>query len=674
MIVTIVLLTRLVVCLQAFTVFYVSTNGNDGNKGTSPTDAFRTPKRALSAVEASGTPTKVVFESGTYYVSETLSLSGSASHSTWTAATAATISGNKLVQKWQKYGSNLELVANVPKNTSITQLFVGGSRAQRARLPKCVNGDCQADYSRGFGYENTYQYVKAFKPYGNGFVFSGNDIDSSWPDLKQAEVLAFGSWTASWYHIQSVDRSTHTVYFKEKGEVGKFAWASAKRYIVENIKAGWTDNGEFYNDIANGKLYYRARSQTEYNAILSGKVTVGYPVVPTIFQLQSTQNVTISNLNILHGNDGGIARYHDYFGPSALITLDKSADVELQKLRVGNSGMCGIQIHTVSDVQITRCSVVDVGGDGIQMISSEAVNVLIAQNRVNDTGKIFMKQPAGIRLRGKGGIIAEHNEVQRNSYGGILVGWQRMPISGLPYPTPLLFTVRYNYVHDYGLGILCDFGGVYLSSADNLCFQKGQNHCSLPTYVYQNFITRGRHFQHKNTGYGSNGIYMDEQVASVYMEKNLITHVGATGIYFHCGTNNTATNNIIAYMNEIKTNGYISSCNSGGNPTWPNISHGETFTHNIVYVDEGKLTTDSDYRATHFNYNDYYHTNGKPMEFPGRRTWKQWQQTGNDTNSVVADPLFVDPKSGNFALKSNSPALKLGFQPIDQHQFGPTKQ
>jgi len=51
--------------------------------------------------------------------------------------------------------------------------------------------------------------------------------------------------------------------------------------------------------------------------------------------------------------------------------------------------------------------------------------------------------------------------------------------------------------------------------------------------------------------------------------------------------------------------------------------------------------------------------------------WEAWQMAGADAHSVVADPLFVDPQHGNFALKTESPALKLGFQPIPFDKIGP---
>lgn len=37
---------------------------------------------------------------------------------------------------------------------------------------------------------------------------------------------------------------------------------------------------------------------------------------------------------------------------------------------------------------------------------------------------------------------------------------------------------------------------------------------------------------------------------------------------------------------------------------------------------------------------------------------------GQDEHSVIADPLFADVSSGDFALRPGSPALALGFQPL----------
>ena len=50
---------------------------------------------------------------------------------------------------------------------------------------------------------------------------------------------------------------------------------------------------------------------------------------------------------------------------------------------------------------------------------------------------------------------------------------------------------------------------------------------------------------------------------------------------------------------------------------------------------------------------------------------EEWRKLGYDTNSLIADPLFVDPEHDDYRLRPESPALKLGFQLIDVAQIGP---
>ena len=44
-----------------------------------------------------------------------------------------------------------------------------------------------------------------------------------------------------------------------------------------------------------------------------------------------------------------------------------------------------------------------------------------------------------------------------------------------------------------------------------------------------------------------------------------------------------------------------------------------------------------------------------------------------DLDSIVSDPLFKDPKNGDFTLDPNSPAFSLGFVPIDLSDAGVRK-
>ncbi|MDD3587327.1 MAG: right-handed parallel beta-helix repeat-containing protein [Thermoguttaceae bacterium] len=53
--------------------------------------------------------------------------------------------------------------------------------------------------------------------------------------------------------------------------------------------------------------------------------------------------------------------------------------------------------------------------------------------------------------------------------------------------------------------------------------------------------------------------------------------------------------------------------------------------------------------------------------------WEAWQESGADRHSIVADPLFVNPAGGDWQLKNDSPAMKLGFKQIPFGKIGPYK-
>lgn len=75
--------------------------------------------------------------------------------------------------------------------------------------------------------------------------------------------------------------------------------------------------------------------------------------------------------------------------------------------------------------------------------------------------------------------------------------------------------------------------------------------------------------------------------------------------------------------------------------------------------------------------NVYWSTAVPPgsLQFPptqGPVNWATWQAEGKDGHSLLADPQFVDADGFDFShLQPSSPALALGFQPIDTSNVGP---
>ncbi len=87
----------------------------------------------------------------------------------------------------------------------------------------------------------------------------------------------------------------------------------------------------------------------------------------------------------------------------------------------------------------------------------------------------------------------------------------------------------------------------------------------------------------------------------------------------------------------------------------------------------GKWVDEIDYNLL-FNYEGGF----PPVNFVPRKGEKprqgeslqEWQELGFDHHSVWTDPLFVDPDSGDFRVRADSPALELGFYNFDMDKFG----
>ena len=68
--------------------------------------------------------------------------------------------------------------------------------------------------------------------------------------------------------------------------------------------------------------------------------------------------------------------------------------------------------------------------------------------------------------------------------------------------------------------------------------------------------------------------------------------------------------------------------------------------------------------------NVYWHTGGADRLQFYRRSFADWQALGLDGNSRIADPQFADADAHDFRLQPGSPALELGFQPLDISTVG----
>ena len=69
------------------------------------------------------------------------------------------------------------------------------------------------------------------------------------------------------------------------------------------------------------------------------------------------------------------------------------------------------------------------------------------------------------------------------------------------------------------------------------------------------------------------------------------------------------------------------------------------------------------------DYNCYWDIRSKEIRFADK-SFKEWQKTGKDVHSIIADPLFVNPDAFDFHFKNLSVARKIKFTPFDYSRAG----
>jgi hypothetical protein len=157
------------------------------------------------------------------------------------------------------------------------------------------------------------------------------------------------------------------------------------------------------------------------------------------------------------------------------------------------------------------------------------------------------------------------------------------------------------------------------------------------------------------------GLYNDNSTSLMLLENNLVYNVRDSGYVIGSGKGNILRNNVFVYDDPLMFAMY-----------YPAEKHvAATFEKNIICGSGGKLFSIPpafDDRLQ-FRSNLYWEPSGVPLDFVGKSP-EEWQKLGHDAGSVVADPKFVDPAKHDFRLQPGSPALALGFVPVDYTRAG----
>ena len=644
---------------QPCSAVYVSPSGSDQNPGTKA-KPFATLQRARDAVRAlrqtaPAQAAAIRLMDGTFFLPVPLVLEPADSGTSFEAAPGArpVVSGGRRVTGWRKLDERL-WVAEVPwlkgRAEPFAQLFVNGARRPCARTPN----------------EGAYFYTKRLtlapgEP-GPCLGMTYNKEDAlPWIGQEGVRIVLFHNWVNSYNRAQAVDAEKRRITFARPA--GIFFLGPEVRYYVENSLDALDAPGEWYADREKGLLYYcpaagedLARAEVIAPVLVSSLVTVagdpgrGAFVERLAFRGLSFQH-TDADLSPAYPHS--VQGAHTQRGALFAKGLRASVIEDCTFTRLGEHGL-SLRESCASNA-VRRCEFRDLGGGGVYLSEGApakkddayltAYNT-VDNNFIHDSGKIY-RAACGVFLGGSASYNRiTHNEICDLSWMGVHLGWSW---TGRAPAYTHHNEVGYNHIHHIGNGVLNDIGGIYMLGV------------SPGTVLHHNRIHDVTRFERGREGYGGWGIYLDAGSSQITVANNVVSDTRDGGLHLHCYAypwGDVVTNNIFAFSQDAELI---------RNATMENEQRHVLLERNIVYGPSSRALGGGNWKkGSNFSAdrNLYWSTATNAPDCAGR-TFAAWQAEGFDAGGRVADPRFVDAAARDFRLKPDSPALALGFAPID---------
>lgn len=666
-------------CLQLNgQVIYVSTRGNDKWNGSEKKPVVSLVRaQELARAYGRDTSVEIVFEDGIYYLPGTVQFTGQDSKDYPATVTLrarhegkAVISGGQQIRlDWKQEAGNI-YVASVPAGMDIDQLYVAGLRQPMARFPNAQPGKQRNVY-------DTWVLDHQAQPNSEMDPLQPERI-ALWKNPEGGYVHAMH--TALWgdMHWEIKGKNEDGTLQLEGGWQNNRPSGMHPLYrFVENIKEELDVPGEWYYDRSESKLYYmplpeidldeakveivRLKHLIEFNGTKENPVR-GIHLQGLTFK--HTARTFMENKEQLLRSDwtmyrGGAIVFNgaeecsvencefDHLGGNTIFVNNYNRYLTVRGCYIHHSGANGIVF--VGDPDMVRSPLFRYGNQNYETMDMTpgSLGDNYPQDCWVDDCLITMtgrdeKQTAPVQISMSQRIRVSHCSIYDVPRAGININEGTFG----------------GHVIEF-----CDVFNTVLETGDHGSFNSwGRDRFWTPDVVtisdqvalhpdMQYWDVLEPNVLRYNRWRCDHGwdVDLDDGSSFYRIYCNLLLN---GGLKMREGYDRVATNNIIL--------------NNSLHPhVWVRNSD-DVFKHNIVFTAYqpavmNSALGESDRWGKELDYN---------LFATGQAAMRKFAAHGADAHSVSADPLFVNPGQGDFRVRPESPAFKIGFRNFDMTDFG----
>lgn len=628
--------------------------------------------------------------------------------------------GRRLACRWRPYSDGImmcELPAVKEGTLDFTQLFVDGKRQVRARYPNYDNSDPKRYTGYILAAGKVADGVQHPRPDPNDdMTFSGGaprgitfDPETfsrrRWakPDEAVIHIYQAHYWGNLQWRVRDIDWRQHIIWFGHGGQQMGAKWCASpcevderSRFFVENVFEELDVPGEWYLDRDEGVLYYMP---TEGVDLATAVVEV--PVLQRVVQFLGSQDepvryVRLEGFGIAHTASTFLEPYEipslsDWaIHRGGAVFLEGARDCTVKDCFFDGVGGNAVFMNNYNRGNVvTGCKFTETGDSAICFVGSLErtagtqrnfpYECRATNNLIHDCG-VFGKQIAGVYISRAMRITAAHNEIYDMPRAGICIGdgtWGG-------------HVIEYNHIHetcretgDHGPFNAWGRDKYWCLVQSHMPYTSQRSHDAgnVKVDAMEPVIVRYNLFEEKS-GWG---LDLDDGASNYEIYNNLCVGVS---IKLREGAYRTIYNN-------IWVNGANSPCFHVGNEdnhdryfrnitvmTVANMNpeedlnfgmgkgYGEVYTL-IAPPAGGPWLEEIDYNCFYSDLGEFVarvqpRSQGEDWKYSlvegSKYTLEQWRELGFDRHSVFADPLFVDPENGDYRVRPESPALRLGFE------------